>query len=409
MNNPPSSETLARQVQRRVTVLVAGMVSSCCLPALSSADELPAADAWARLVDVANPYASIGYAYDSNVFRLDDDIPTPDGRSDQYATTSVGFDSDVRVSQQRYELSGELRHNWYNTYDELDYTGGKATAIWHWSAGDSATGRIGYRYRRSLRDFANQLRPDKIKDLRSENSFLAEADIDLPGTWRLGARGDVADISYSETKSLDLVRTTGGVGLSYVFSAGSVVGLDAEFINGDYDTNPAADFDEYTVGPTVDWRISERSQLEAKIGYTSRDQNDPGRTDHDDITGNVTLRMTDTGRRKLTAMVWREFSNLSDEIAEFAIINGISVEPSWKLSNGLDLRVLASYENRDFPVAGTLADRTDDVYTAGASADWPISRNVKLSVSVDLQRRSSTRALQDYDYGNVWIQFVGSL
>ena len=70
---------------------------------------------------------------------------------------------------------------------------------------------------------------------------------------------------------------------------------------------------------------------------------------------------------------------------------------------------LLGYENRDFPIDAPIADRQDDLYTAGASADWPFSRNVKLSVGVDLQQRSSTRDLQDYDYGNVRVQIIGSL
>jgi hypothetical protein len=302
-----------------------------------------------------------------------------------------------------------MSHAFYNNYDELDYTGGKAAAVWHWSAGESTTGRIGYKYRRSLRDFANQLRLDKVKDLRSENQFLGDIDIDLPGNWKLGMRGNLADISYSDTRALDLERTTGGAELSYVSRAGSEIGLDAEFVNGDYDVNPAANFDEYTIGPTLDWQLTTRLKLEAKLGYTSRDVADAAREDYDDITGRIALIMADTGRSKWTATIWRDVSNLSDEIADFALVHGISIEPSWQLPSGLALSLHLGYENRDFPIDAPIADRQDDLYTAGASADWPFSRNVKLSVGVDLQQRSSTRDLQDYDYGNVRVQIIGSL
>ena len=153
--------------------------------------------------------------------------------------------------------------------------------IWHWSAGEATTGTLGYRYRRSLRDFANQTSLDKTEDIRTEHQLLASGDLDLPGAWKIGVRGDVADISFSNTETLDLQRTTLGASVGYVSGAGSVIGFDAEFVNGDYDSNPFSNFDEYTVGPTLEWQFTARTQLEAKIGYTSRDY---------DVTGADRLR-----------------------------------------------------------------------------------------------------------------------
>lgn len=373
------------------------------------ADAPPKDSAWSRALNVANPYASIGYAYDSNLFRLDNNVAAPAGRSDRYLIAAAGFESDIHVSQQRYELSGELSRNLFDNYDELDYTGARATSIWHWSAGEALYGSLGYKYRRSLRDFANQLRPDKVKDLRTESRFLGSADIDLPSNWKLGVRTDLANVGYSETQALDLERTTSGAALSYVTSAGSAVGLDAEFIKGDYDTNPAADFDEYTVGPTVEWQVTARSFLDARVGYTSRDTAGPDGADYDDITGRISYTLTDADRSKLKATVWRDLSNLSDEIAEFAVVNGASLEPSWKLPNGLDLSLRASYENRDFPVEAALSGREDDVYSASATIEWPLGRNVSLAIDFEMERRSSTRKLQDYDYANVELRVIGRL
>ena len=119
--------------------------------------------------------------------------------------------------------------------------------------------------------------------------------------------------------------------------------------------------------------------------------------------------MADNGRNQLQADVWRDLSNLGDEIAEYAVVNGISVEPSWSLTETLNLRINASYENRDFKVDPLESDREDDVYTAGAFVDWEISRNITVSVGVDAQRRSSTRELQDYDFNRFQVEIVGRL
>ena len=86
-----------------------------------------------------NPYASIGYGYDSNVFRYDKDLETvPGGRSDQFAVLSAGFESNtLQVSQQQYDFSGEISHTLFSDHSDLDYTGGKFNAIWHWVAGQT--------------------------------------------------------------------------------------------------------------------------------------------------------------------------------------------------------------------------------------------------------------------------------
>jgi hypothetical protein len=382
---------------------VVGVVACLCQPA-SAAD----GQGWTRFLDAANPYLSVGYAHDSNLFRIDDEALSTDAPSDEYALIQAGFDSNITVSQQRFELNGEASRNIYNTFEELDHTFGNATAVWHWSAGGSLTGTVGYKYTRSLRDFANQLRLPRIIDIRSEDRYLASADIDLPGNWKLGIRGDLADVSFTTTDTLDLERVTGGTALDYVSAAGNVIGIDAEFVTGDYETETLSDFDEYTVGPKLMWRFGSKTRLDAKVGYTDRDATEPNGSDHAGVTGRIALNIEGEDA-KLVATVWREISNLSDEIADFAVIHGISLEPGWQLSPRVGLRLFASYEDRDFEVVEFGEDRQDDVYTGRAFLDWAIGRYFTVSAGINAQSRSSTRALQDYDFQIIELRITAGL
>ena len=119
--------------------------------------------------------------------------------------------------------------------------------------------------------------------------------------------------------------------------------------------------------------------------------------------------LADNGRNTVRAEAYRDLSNLGDEVAEYAVVNGVSIEPSWTLTETVNLRVNASYETRDFRVDQLESDREDDVYTAGAFVDWDINRNIALSLGVDGQRRSSTRELQDFEFNRFQVQIVGSL
>lgn len=376
---------------------------------LYAEDDLLSRSMFERLVDAANPYASARYVYDSNLFRMDDDEASSEGRSDHHASITAGFDSTLELSRQQIQLSGNIYREQYDTYDELDYTGGRASAMWNWSAGSKLTGTAGYQYQRYLMGFANRTVSKEVRDIRSEDKYLASIAIDLPRHWQTIVRGSFSDISFTENKALELERLLGGVALNYVSRAGNIIGLDVEVINGDYDIVPARDFDEYTIGPTLTWQLTSSTQLTGKVGYTNRDVRAPSESDYDDITGRIVLKKRAADRDQLTVAIWRELSNLGDEIADFALIHGISIEPRWELSEALALRLFASYEDRDFEGVGGDSNRQDDVLTGGVFADWTITPNISVSVGYNAQTRSSTRIYQDYDSRDIQLQITGRL
>ena len=107
--------------------------------------------------------------------------------------------------------------------------------------------------------------------------------------------------------------------MGYASSAGSIIGLDAELVQGRYDNNPRADFDEITVGPTLEWKPTEQTQVDGRIGYTKRDNKSKLRTDYDAVTGEVALKFNNQAGRRFTARVYRDINNLGDEVAEYAL------------------------------------------------------------------------------------------
>lgn len=381
-----------------------------CLHAVSASAQLDPYDEWARITDVVGPYASASFGYDSNTYRLDDDVPEIGGESaDGIGRLALGFDTKLDRAQQRYLLGAEVNHTLFTEHDELDYTGGNAHAIWNWSTGGIVTGDLGYRYRRTLRDFANQLRPERIKDLRSEHQLLASADFDVPGNWIIGTRARWSDISYSETEALDLKRTVYGTDLRYVSSAGNSIALDGEWIQADSDRNPASDYDQYTVGPKVEWILGGRTRLEAQLGYTQRDFAAQARDDIDEVTGGARVQIGKPKESGLDARVYRELTNFGDESAEYAMVNGVLIEPRWRIREQVALRVSASYEERDFEVPVAAADRTDKVLAGGVHVDWDVRRNVTVSIGANTEQRDSSRPLQDYDFARFEVQFVARL
>ncbi len=376
---------------------------AACLAGNATGQTL-ASDTTTTNIDAFTPYASARYTYDSNLYRLDDKAPEIGDRADNMLTLAVGADSDISRGQQRYELGAEINHTLFESHGDLDYTGGRARALWNWSSGSGPDGTLGYAFRRSLRDFTNQSGLERVKDVRTENRIEGSALIPVAGKWRVGIRGDFADIAFSESERLDLQRTTAGLNVGYGSAAGSIIGLDAEFVQGRYDINPAADFDEITVGPTLDWRPTERTRVKARGGYTKRNNLSVMRPDYDDFTGEVVTQFDNQGGRKLDLRVYRDITNLGEETAGYALVNGISVEPSWQVTGAIRARVRAAYEQRDFQVTEDAAERTDKLTSGGVFADWNPRPNLTVTFGSDVGIRSSTRALEDYDFVRAQVQ-----
>lgn len=369
---------------------------------------------WGHFFDVVNPYAAFQYNYDSNILRLDDKTPAIGSRYDEYGVVDLGFASNIKEGQQQFIIDGDYSPHSYQQHPELNYEGGLFASIWHWADSPALTGTLGYRFKRSLRDFANQLAPVRIKDIRNDQRYLASADWNVKDNWIWGARGEFGDINFDATPSLDLHKTTGGTSLTYASNAGNELGLDLVGYKGDY-VNSTISYTEYDIGPTLKWKFTIRTQLTANIAYSSRQYSGTGgefrkeRPSYSGPTANFNLTIADAGRGSFTATAYQEVSNLTDEVPDYAIVDGVSLEPGWTLSNNMTLQVRAAYEHRDFKdITGGTA-RQDDVGTFTGVFVWPIGRHWKFTASMTTEKRSSTRNLQSYEYLLNQLQITGIL
>jgi hypothetical protein len=412
----------APRITRPTTHLILVLALLCSIPAHAEQITEPVKQVdlahgggWTHLIDVLNPYAAFAYTYDSNILRLDDMTPSIGSRSDRYEELDVGFTSDIKDGQQQYLLDGEYSPHNYQSHSELNYQGGKFGAVWHWTAYPTLTGTAGLRYVRTLRDFANQLSPRRVKDVRSELRAFGSADMDVLQNWKWGVRGEYADISFDTTTTLDIKKGTAGTSMTYVSSAGNELGADLEVVHADYVNTNGSSYDQYTVGPTLTWKYSVRTQLTGLIGYQSRNYSGKGgpfrpeRPSYSGPTFNFALTIADAGRGSLTATAYQELSNLTDEIPDYAVVDGVSLQPAWTLSWGMTVHLKGTYEHRDFkdPSGGTA--RRDDVGSFGGFLEWPVGRHFKLNGGGTAEKRSSSRPLQGYEYLLLQLQIVGTL
>ena len=356
------------------------------------------------------PYAQAGIVYDSNLLRLSsDEKDRLDGdASDYYATVEAGVDGKLEVSRQKIVIDGRIFHNKYDHFDDLDYTGGHGRLAWEWQWNPRWSGDVGYVYDRRLRDFSNQIGAIPRKDLRTENRGFASLTRTLGSGFALELGASAADVQFDETSSLDIDRRTLSAGLFYETLRDTLIGIEAEYLDGDFKDGDARDYEESRAHATLDWQMTKRSRLDARAGFTKRDYSNSERPDFDGFTGEARLVNRGPGRSKWALSLWRKISSLGDEVANYAIIDGISIEPEWGLGRSSALRILLAYEKRDFKglrsidVADLeLESRDDDIYTAGIWYDLGIAEFFTLSLGYTAEKRDSTRDTAEYDFNRL--------
>jgi hypothetical protein len=107
-----------------------------------------ASSAAADFFKALHPYAELGIARDSNVFRVEEPAQAGgliDGTqtADTYWIAEAGIDAELTHQKQLFLLNGRVFHNDYEQFNEVDFTGGDARVAWDWVAGRRWNGESG--------------------------------------------------------------------------------------------------------------------------------------------------------------------------------------------------------------------------------------------------------------------------
>ncbi len=354
-----------------------------------------------------NPYVQAGYTYDTNLFRVTDSeegvllLRTPE-LSDHFFTYEAGLDSRFQNGKQEFELSGRVYRNVYDLYTDNNFTGANALATWNWAGRDRWNGEFAYQFDRNLRDFSLQTVPRK--DVRIRHRFQGEAARVVGQNTQLTFRAGFADIGSTGGDSLDQENVSGGVSFDYVTDIGNSVGIEADYVDGRFKSNSLRDYTQASLGPTITWNASPITTLTGRVAYTRRSHDNDPVEDFDGVTARVRLNWRPSPDTRVVASVFRILSNLGDQISTYAIVHGVSIEPTWQVGSRTALRFMLGYENREYQaepglvLPPTATERTDKVSVGGVWLDWQTTDALSFTAGVSAGDRSSNRNLASYDY-----------
>ena len=357
-------------------------------------------------VDSFRPYAFAQVLYDSNIYRVSGDFE--DQESDTVGHLGAGLNADWKLSRQHLLLDAVVDRAKYDAQGELDHTRLDGRATWAWEVGNLWNGDLGYHYNKELSSFDEQLVPEK--DMRTTHSGFWSAGYQIHPDWKLIAGLQYDDASYQKRDFLDRKTSTGKLEVQYRNTRSTYVGLRTEYAKNDLrdlDIAPGVsinnDYNQTTISGVFYWQGTDKSALEANLGYTDVKYDELNDRDFQGSTGRLTYHWAATGKTNLDLAIWRETSSLYDEITTYVLQKGVSIRPTWSATPKITVTGDVSYTNDDFKGRNDLASvvgaqrRDDDTWFYGLGATWQPRDYVQVSLNYRRETRDSSIDVVDYN------------
>jgi exopolysaccharide biosynthesis operon protein EpsL len=355
-------------------------------------------------------YGAAGLMRDDNLFRV------PDGAGPQSVSVrrvGLGLRARIPISRQRLLVDAAAYDYDYSRFHGLDHVAYRGAVNWQWLAGDRWRGELGYRKRRYQSGFEELRAP--VQDLVTEDHLFAGAAYGL--TARLRARGLAEYSEYNHDNvarnALDFRVTSGTLGLDYVTPEGSSAGGQVKLSDGTYPNRQvlaaaAVDnsFRELETSAVVHWIVTGKSNLDARLGYTSRKHDQAPARDFSGLTGRLGWDWFVGAKTLLNFAVWREVRAFEDVSASYVVSRGAGFGPAWAPTSKIVLQARLLREDRDFrgdpgiSLSGN-PQRKDQFTGLRFAAGYAPTRNVELSAGFDTGKRDSNLTGVDYDYNAV--------
>lgn len=340
--------------------------------------------------DSITPFIGIAYNSDDNVLGLSDEsqyqrlIGRADG-SDTARTAKGGVNVDYSISRQRFELATELSRTRYAYFKALDYDGRNVKANWNWVVGNTLSGLLTASNVRSLSRLSNFQSVER--NLRTENQIFANGTWMLTPSWRLRASAGSYELKYDleSQRFSDIRENSVESGFAYVAKSGSNFGMLLRRLDGKYPgrsplTGQNEEYRQNETKANVDWKTSGKTRMQAQLGWTSRDSVGAHPHAFSGPTARVTVDWTPSGKTLLNASAWKDVSAVDDVLASYSVNRGITLSPTWSLSEKVVLRGEWRYEKRDFQ--GSPAPLFDTDRNTSVSLMYAFTRSTTLQASL---------------------------
>ncbi|HZV62461.1 MAG TPA: XrtB/PEP-CTERM-associated polysaccharide biosynthesis outer membrane protein EpsL [Methylophilaceae bacterium] len=372
--------------------------------------------------------------YEDNLFRVEEGTPLGDASKHDIATTySAGIKLDKLYSLQRFQVDATVTENRYQENDFLNWKGFNYRAAWLWSITPRVKGTLLATRNETLNNFGDFRRIDpntgstrNLSSIQTNERREFTADVLLWGGWHVV--GGVAEVESRNSQSFnevgDFTQDSAEFGGRYVFPSGSEITLVHREATGDYnrgvDITRQLDtgYDQSETEAKLDWRITGKSRITARVGYIDREHDNFSLRDYNGMTGLLTWLWTPTGKLLVNTAISRNLYSFQESNAiggglffangydySYYVADTFTVSPLWAITDKTSLRFRYDWSDRDYrgelnPVGPT---RRDIVQSMTLTAEWEAMRTLVISAVARREDRNSDREGFDYEADSIGI------
>jgi len=369
----------------------------------------------ADALDVVNVIAGVSSKYDDNLFRLPagQDTSALTGRTDRgdrILTSFAGVRVDQPYSLQRFKLDLTWTAYRFQNFDYLDFDAKEYRAAWLWSLTPYLKGTLSADRKQQLNDFRDY-RSYTAANIRTTENRVFDADWSPHGNWHLlgGFRQMEQTNSQVFNEESDVKVNGLNAGLKYQFPSGSSVTWMTTVRQGEFTKralNPGSlldtGYDEHESEARLEWLVTEKSRVNLRTSYLDRSHDHYDQRDFDGWTGRLEYAWNPVAKVRLNASAARDISSYQTTESNYSQNDSVGLALGYEVSPKVKVNLNGNLYERRYLGDGVVANigRVDTGSSVMLGADWMPLRNVKLSASVQQNRRQANVAGGDFE-GNI--------
>ena len=281
------------------------------------------------------PYASTQAEYNSNVFDISSAgqgvVENGESkRDDTVLRNLVGATATYQVGLQKLHGTVEGRRLNYEHFSRLDHDEYLLEGGAKWALSNELDGAIDFRQERRMASFADR----NSSQLALERDRLAGAGVNLMATpeWLIqgGIKSHQLDSPIQGAPAFGLNENSVNAAANYLGVSDVSAGVYAEYLRGEYKgISGGSQFDQATLDLTSNYSVSGLSDINAKLGYTQRkdDEGDTGSVSG--YTGSLGYIRKLTGKTAAKIELFRRISSYTAG-ASSVLETGGSASVNWQ-------------------------------------------------------------------------------
>lgn len=371
-------------------------------------------------LDTFRPYVRADYAYDSNLFRLENDTQARAllGTSDQsetYHTLAAGLNMDWRVQRQIVKARLEANQRRFDTYKQQNFNGYQGLLQWDWRVGKYARGDLGSSVIRTQSSFTDLQNP--IRNLLTTRQDYAHGGIKLALPWQLNlglVRTDTDNSSASQ-QVLNYQENRYSAGIEYHTTKGNTWEFVTQYRQGHYPNRQIValapvgnNYRQYDNGLAGAWAPTAKTQLKGQINYTRRLYEEVPQRNFSGITGRAAAEWMVTGKTSLDLALYRDIGVVENNTASYSLNQGLALSADWRPTaklalSGRAVRERQTYEGDPGFVLSNAPTRQDDVTHLQLEAQYKLFRKTQVGLVVRHGERQSNQALAGYGFNSTQV------